>query len=349
MGTMKHTAISYTLSVLLTLIFLFSCKQNTNQSLLPELNQAEAIMYEYPDTALLILEQMQVPPPSDRLQYATWSLLLTQARYKNYVTQSSDSLINIAYDYFIKQDDPQRKALSLYLKGALYAEWGDVDKALPHLLNAAEEVEKTSDYQLGHLIHLEIGSIYVYRVLYEYAKEAFRRSLEYAEFSGNKVYIASALLHIARIHSLIESYEESIPYYKEAINAAKLSKKPNTISSAVGELAAIYRECGNYSLALQHAYKALSINIKENLPKEQDYLDIGDIYNRLGVRDSAYYYLKQSIHTDNIYTKRSAYRVLYNLAKEEKNYEKALEYGDQYRFYADSIQRVDRSSTLIEM
>ncbi len=239
--------------------------------------------------------------------------------------------------------------MSLYLKGALYAERRDVDKALPYFLNAAEEVEKTEDFQLGHLIHLEMGSIYVYRVLYEYAKEAFQRSLEYAEFSGNKAYIAGSLLHIARIHSLIESYEASIPYYKEAINAARLSQESSTISSALSELAAIYRECGNYDLALQYANESLQIKSKENLITEQIKLTIGQIYYFLDQKDSTYYYLEQATVTDNIYTKRSAYRVLYNLAKEEKNYEKAMEYGDQYRFYADSIQKVDRSSTLIEM
>ena len=67
-------------------------------SLLPELQQAEAIMYESPDSALRLLQSMPVPQPSDRLQYATWALFTTQARYKLYM-QQSDSLINIACDY----------------------------------------------------------------------------------------------------------------------------------------------------------------------------------------------------------------------------------------------------------
>ncbi|MCD8029654.1 MAG: tetratricopeptide repeat protein [Bacteroides sp.] len=268
---MKSTVLYYTALLLYFYTFLFSCTHKQDQNLLPELILAESMMYQYPDSAQLILEEMDVPSPCDPLQHATWSLLLTQARYKNYVTQDSDSLINIAYDYFIKQEDPQRKALSLYLKGALYAEWGEADKALPYLLNAAEEMEKTTDFQLGHLIHLEIGSIYVYRVLYDYAKISFEKALEYAKLSENKVYIASSLLHIARVHSLIESYEASIPYYEEAIKAAKISQRPNTISSALNELAAIHRECGNYELALHYVYEALNISKKNNLTVEQHY------------------------------------------------------------------------------
>lgn len=87
------------LSILLT-----GCKQkkDTLQTLLPPLVKAEHIMYEYPDSALHILQEMQMPASSDKLQKATWALLLTQAKYKNYIEEVEDStLINIAYNYFM--------------------------------------------------------------------------------------------------------------------------------------------------------------------------------------------------------------------------------------------------------
>lgn len=80
---------------------LLSCGNPAKPSatpLLPELQQAESVMYESPDSALRLLQSMPVPQPSDRLQYATWALFTTQARYKLYM-QQSDSLINIAYDF----------------------------------------------------------------------------------------------------------------------------------------------------------------------------------------------------------------------------------------------------------
>ena len=91
-----------------------------------ELVQAEAVMYEHPDSALGVLQGMKVPASSDKLQNATWALLTVQAKYKNYKEELADStLINIAYDYFMKQDDARRKAIVLYYKGVLY---GKADK-----------------------------------------------------------------------------------------------------------------------------------------------------------------------------------------------------------------------------
>ena len=78
------------LSILLT-----GCKQkkDTLQTLLPPLVKAEHIMYEYPDSALHILQEMQMPASSDKLQKATWALLLTQAKYKNYIEEVEDSTL----------------------------------------------------------------------------------------------------------------------------------------------------------------------------------------------------------------------------------------------------------------
>ena len=77
-----------------------------------------------------------------------------------YQPGSSDSLVNIAYDYFMKGEDAQRKALTLYLKGVLYKEENQVDKALPYYLQASEEVKLSEDYRLAYLIYSHIGMIY---------------------------------------------------------------------------------------------------------------------------------------------------------------------------------------------
>ena len=57
------------------------------KGILPELSCAESLMQCHPDSALMILDSMKVPSPSDKLQYATWCLLITQARDKNFIKQ----------------------------------------------------------------------------------------------------------------------------------------------------------------------------------------------------------------------------------------------------------------------
>ena len=101
------------------------CHRPATSELCTELQRAEALMYPHPDSALHILQAMDVP--GDELNRATWALFTTQAKYKLYQTQS-DSLINIALPYFMQYGDAQRKALALYYRAALYKEHKDIEK-----------------------------------------------------------------------------------------------------------------------------------------------------------------------------------------------------------------------------
>ena len=79
------------------ILLVLSCTNTHTESsptLLPELAQAENCMYAYPDSALHILKKMTPPKVTDKYQYATWCLLLSQAKIKNYVKLESDSLIS---------------------------------------------------------------------------------------------------------------------------------------------------------------------------------------------------------------------------------------------------------------
>lgn len=139
-----------------------------------------------------------------------------QAKYKNYKEELADStLINIAYDYFMKQDDARRKAMTLYYKGVLYGKADKTQEAQESYLKAIEEVEKTKDYQLAHLIYSSIGNIYLYNSLNEYALQMFKQSLHYAQLSETKNYICSAYYYLGKVYSVLFNFDNSIKYYKK--------------------------------------------------------------------------------------------------------------------------------------
>ena len=112
---------------------LAACNPSSDKGVKTKLTQAENIMYSAPDSALQLLEHLQ--PPKEKEQRATWALLLAQARYRNNVKQS-DSLVNVAYMYFEKTDNAERKALALYLKGGLEKEAKHVNEAQALYLKA---------------------------------------------------------------------------------------------------------------------------------------------------------------------------------------------------------------------
>ncbi len=327
------------------IISLISCTHNKNYptAFQPELAKAEAMMYRYPDSALHILQGIQPDIPSENEQYATWALLMTQAQYKNQIEQS-DSLINIAYSYFTKHDNAQRKALALYYKGILRHESHHAEDALSFYLEATTEIEKTNDYQLGFLINSEIGLMYLYRKLNDYAMEYFEKAHHNAELSNNQTYIAFSFIYIARAFSQKKQYNKAIEYYEKAIKIGQVNNYPTILASAMNETSFLFLKTGENKKALQYAKDCIKIK-----KTDQRIFSLGDTYRYLKMYDSAYFYLNQASLSPNIHTARSAYQALFYISQEEKDYKKAVEYSNKLWFYQDSIGKTDRNKALIEM
>lgn len=340
MSSFKHAGLI--ISIITSLI---SCTHNKNYTTTfqPELAKAEAIMYRYLDSALHILQGIQPDNPSDNEQYATWALLMTQAQYKNQIEQS-DSLINIAYSYFINQDNAQRKALALYYKGILCHESHHAEDALSFYLEATAEIEKTNDYQLGFLINSEIGLMYLYRKLNDYAMEYFEKAHHNAELSNNQTYIAFSFIYIARAFSQKKQYNKAIEYYEKAIKIGQVNNYPTILASAMNETSFLFLKTGENKKALQYAKDCIKIK-----KTDQRIFSLGDTYRYLKMYDSAYFYLNQASLSPNIHTARSAYQALFYISQEEKDYKKAVEYSNKLWFYQDSIGKTDRNKALIEM
>ena len=323
------------------LLLTTGCNRPTPTTLCNELLRAEELMYPAPDSALHILQGMT--PPADELNRATWALLLTQAKYKCFVDQS-DSLVNVAYDYFIKGEDAQRKALTLYHKGVLHEEKKQDDKALHYHLQASEDVILTEDYRLAYLIYSHIGMIYAYRELHEYSVSYCKKANEYAILSGDPYYIVESYNCIARTYSAQKQYDKTVEYYDKAIEIGRVHNKKKLVNSAIQEKIGILIRQKRLEEA-QNLVKTLNHQMLNN----QANLTIGRLYYRLNQPDSVYSYLNKAIQAKNIYTQQSAYQLLFNLSKKQNDYKKNAEYSVKLWKINDSINKIDRNKALIEM
>ena len=328
--------------LLMVILLMVACgRPSANAPLSAELQRAEDLMYPHPDSALHILQAMT--PPEDELNRATWALLLTQAKYKCFVDQS-DSLVNIAHDYFMKGDDAQRKALVLYHKAVLYKEKNQVDKALPYYLQASEEVSLTDDSRLAYLIHAQIGIIYAHRELHEYSVAFCEKANKFAILSNDFYYIVDSYNCLARTYSAQEDYDKAVEFYDKAIEIGKVHDEKKLVNSAIQEKMGIYIRQKKYREA-QELVKTMNL---KTLSKA-GYQIIGHLYQRINQVDSAYYYLNKAVESNNIYTQQSAYQILFNLSKAQKDYQKNAEYSVKLWKINDSINKIDRNKALIEM
>lgn len=309
---------------------------------LPELVHAESVMFDHPDSALHILEDMPMPSArSDKENHALWCLLTSQAQVKLIMNISSDSLVRIAYDYYKPTDNARRKAMSALYMGDVNYDLGNIEEAMQYYLEGKTEVEKTDDYKTGYLIMSSLGKLYLYRRLADYALEACTKAYDYAVKDSSKRYQMTSLQNLARCYCISDKLPEAIDIYHKCSDLAlEIGYRNNQYYYDVqSEIALVYTNSLQYEKSLE---------ILKTFPKiYRHYSLIGTNYLMLNQYDSAYLYLNKALNTDNVYAKKAIYNSLYELA-DTPEYRKYLKtYCDSLLFYTDSVMSLDKGKEII--
>ena len=309
---------------------------------LPELVHAESVMFDHPDSALHILETMPMPSARrDKENHALWCLLVTQAKVKQLMKISSDSLVRIAYNYYKPTDNARRKAMSALYMGNINYNLGNIEEAMQYYLEGKTEVEKTNDYKTGYLIMSSLGKLYLYRDFEEYAFDACSKAYDYAVKDSNKRYQMGSLQYLARCYCLLDKLPAAIETYQKCMEIAlELGLENDEYYYGVQhETALVYTNSCEYE-------KSLSI-LRPFPAKYRSNSLIGKNLFSLGKLDSAFYYLNKALNTDNVYTKESVYRYLYRLCDNSKYQQYLKTYCDSLLFYTDSVMSLDKGKEII--
>lgn len=325
-----------------TALLNIQCSENGNEKTpLPELVHAESVMFDHPDSALHILEDMPMPSARrDKEDHALWCLLVTQAQYKQVMKISSDSLVRIAYDYYKPTKNSRRKAIAALYMGCINYDLGNIEEAMQYYLEGKTEVEKTDDYKTGYLIMFSLGKLYLFRDFADYALEACSAAYDYAVKDSNKRYQMTALRFLARCYCLTNEFPKAIDTYNKCSSISlELGQKDGYYYETQNEIALVYSNSGNLEKSLV---------LLKSLPVEyQSTVLIGKNYYYLNERDSAYIYLRKSLKTNSVYTKALIYEFLYKISDTPK-YRKYLKtYCDSLLFYTDSVMSLDKGKEII--
>lgn len=341
--------------LLLFCIILISCTHK-EESFPVVLSEAESFMWEYPDSALLKLRSVSQPSSLDEKVYATWCLLLVQARDKVYGRRlpdslnipSSEDLIQTALTYFKDSNDLKRKAQAYYYEGRLLEHKDEYPEAVSCFLKSKSIMERLEEPLFSYLITQSLGNIYRRQDLYAESLLQLKAAYRYALDSKNGERVSYALSEIGRTFTEAHRFDSALYYFDRSLINAQEIGDLSLQAMAMGELGVVYRELGRYDSSLSYLRKELALK-KENksffqLP--QVYLKLGKTFVRSGEMDSAKMYFEKSLQTDNLYTIEGAYYALYDIDVKQGNYKEAIKYNEQHLIYADSLSRINHSREL---
>ena len=141
------------------LIFLLTaCTQQIQYN--KQLVKADSLMLAHPDSTLQILNNIATGQFTTKADKAYYALLLTQARDKNYIKQTNDSLIRIAINYFDSVNDTPKQARSYYNWGNIYRDRGEYHTAINRYLTALTYLSRCENNELKSVLYSNLGYLY---------------------------------------------------------------------------------------------------------------------------------------------------------------------------------------------
>ena len=242
------------------------------------MQQAESLMNTSPDSALTLLEGMMDSIdiyPKETQMY--WHLLTIQAKDKQYIVHTSDSLINRIVRFYEGYGDKEKLMMAYYYQGRVYRDMNDALKALK-AFQLAENVQ-TSNWDLLTKVYSQMGYLFAYQGLHDEAIRVHRKSINIYKLQNKERQTAYPLRDIARMYGSKNQPDSALYYYQNAYQMALADKDTTRYHEILSELGGYYCQLGkndSAKLILKYAEQQPSIRDKRHI-----HAMLGDVYKNL--------------------------------------------------------------------
>ena len=298
---------------------------------------ADSLMRDCPDSTLAIVEGLCRDSLATEGDRAYRDLLLTQARYRCYITATSDSDINRALAYYRAHPKEREKLTRANIfKGAVMEELGLPDSAMLYY-KQAEAVADTADYfNLGY-VKMRMGTLY--RDHYSFdglPEQKFEEAIECFRRTDEKHYLLVCSIDLAALYRL-NNERGAHDLYAECMSLA--SELNDTVNYAIclKGLTGLYYFCKRYEqgrVVTQRVMKNFSDYIDESFC-----CNASKIYAKSGMLDSARYFfnLVGDVNRDSPIQRTTYLECLSELALAQKDTLEHLRLGKELDDIVDSL------------
>ena len=205
---MKHY-----ISIIILAIFLFSC--NSHSKHWEAISQVESYIEERPDSALVVLEQIDPSVLSGKEERAKHSLLYSMALDKNFVDKTDFEVLQPAIDYYEDNGSATDKLRTYYYQGCIYQNMGNKTLAMESFVKAISEGCESNDMLTMARTYFAQGTIYF--SLYEWDDyiETNKNAASYFKHAEKYNSYANCLIRIINGYTLNDDVENALLYINE--------------------------------------------------------------------------------------------------------------------------------------
>lgn len=327
---------------ILTILLLLACTAcyRSTRHVTEHLSQAEGLIWAAPDSALHILESISTSRHLTGKEQADYALLLSLAQYRCYIPVSSDSLINLAIEYYKDKNDADKKGAAFYVKVCILEEY---TKDIPNALLAYKEAEMCipdmNEKRYVARIYSSLGYINKKSFHFDPAKEYYQKALQANIDGKDTVAYASNLLNLSTLYYTLHQADSANRCINTLIDIAD---SLNDLDLQVK----IYNNIANRKIFEKNyaeAEKYLIHAIRLSSPHFPDKLSLGlaNLYAYTGQKEKADSLFTHLLSCPDLLVRSNSYLDLLNYFL--TSHPKERSYLNHYIALTDSIYKENRA------
>lgn len=301
------------------------------------------------DSSYNFLKSIRIQDISRPKAKADYALLYTEVCFKKMLPVTSDSLIDIALNYYQTQEEPAKLAKAYYYKGKILGTSDSIQKATQFLLKAEQYALEANEERILGLLYSALGSLYIKQFLPDKALTYFRKARQKFILTKDSLNAIYSLGYIARSFLNLHQTDSSLYYFLQA--------KSEAIQQNDNECIIYINRCLiPFYLDKQEIEKAKALVLdtyRENQDKFLYRYGLADCFIKEGKYDSAKYYLNQIIEDTslNLSPKRrlAVFYQIREVVVNLENYRNAYDISLVCESLADSIFKTLQDANILKV
>lgn len=334
---MKHF-----LSILFLVICLASC--NSHSAHWDTLSQVESYIEERPDSALVVLEQINTAELSSKEENAKHALLFSMALDKNFVDKMDFEVLQPAIDYYEDNGSATDKLRTYYYQGRIYQNAGNDALAMESFVKALSEGVESDDKLTKARILFTQGRIY--STVFEWDKciTTYDEAGSYFRECGKIDSYINCIASIINVYTIIGNIEKAEHYITIGLHSL-----PECNMHIQGYFYSNYITflTSHKPDSVDEVRQILNIYIKLVDHSNIDWLSVSNAYLNIGDENMAMDAIKQVRNINNVQQRVKYYALLADIHKHCGEHEKAMDIYLKYVNLTDSLDYA-KSKTDIE-
>ena len=298
----------------------------------PELDTADSLMEQRPDSALALLRRIDTLRLSAQHDRARYAMLLSMALDKNYIDLKDFHVLQPAIDYYEDHGTPTEQMRTFYYQGRIYKNAGNMSKALQTFLKALEKGKESNDTLTRARAYFAQLTPNLKLMSFDKAIEAGKKATYYFRRVGKTDSYAHCLIDIANAYSMKNDRVNTWKYLNECRKLWPYISEKRKQDFYNNYLIAETKFCGKDSI------QAAIQEYESHVPQSKwDILTLTDAYTAIKDFDRAEYFASQhKLHT-SIDSDKRYYAILYFLYRAQGKYKEAGEAYTQFNNINDSL------------